>query len=649
MKAIISTILIFFIIATIDSRTEAQNLVENGSFEIFYKGKCPEIPRSNDKNVKLIPAWTWPTIEGTTDYFNACSKGISVGVPKNLMGYAEAADGDGYVGCILKSNTKGKKNYREYLQTKLKEPLKKDQIYCVSFHYRLANCSAYSIDKMGVFFGDKEEKIATSRYISYQPQLQNPENKFMDNDDQWRAFYFMYTATGNEQYMIIGNFWDDEHTNMKKHSRSNCHKPKDYAYYYIDSVQVMPIKWNCEPCTCIPQDLKVEIERGDCFNGGTDLFAKVSGGSEPYRIFEWENGLTSQKFKHAITGTHKIKVMDDWGCEAEAEITYDCGQPLTAEVKESNYTGGKNGYIKLKVKGGIAPFKFKWNNNMTTKDISGLSFGTYIYTVTDKQGAEYTDTVKFKVPELTVDVKEHYTDTTDGYIHLTVKTGLPPYKYKWNTGDTIPNLDNLSAGTYSVTITDAAEQIITKSIQFVEPIKVEVEKGYTFEEDGFVNLKIKGGCKPYTIKWSNDSTKASMKFIDNGLYEYKIVGSCGKTAQDTVRIKGNIILNNVLFKTGSAVLLAASFPELDRVVTYMNRKTKIRVEISGHTDNVGGDDYNKKLSEKRAKSVVEYISKKGISEERLQFKGYGKEKPIATNKTKEGRALNRRVEFEIIE
>ena len=74
------------------------------------------------------------------------------------------------------------------------------------------------------------------------------------------------------------------------------------------------------------------------------------------------------------------------------------------------------------------------------------------------------------------------------------------------------------------------------------------------------------------------------------------------------------------------------------------------IEISGHTDNIGSDKYNQKLSEKRAKSVKKYLlANFNIDKSRLIAKGYGESQPFATNNTSEGRALNRRVEFNIIE
>lgn len=75
----------------------------------------------------------------------------------------------------------------------------------------------------------------------------------------------------------------------------------------------------------------------------------------------------------------------------------------------------------------------------------------------------------------------------------------------------------------------------------------------------------------------------------------------------------------------------------------------MKIEISGHTDNKGSAEYNKKLSENRAKSVQEYLVKKGISPDRMSFAGYGFDRPIAPNDNEGGRQLNRRTEFEIKE
>lgn len=108
------------------------------------------------------------------------------------------------------------------------------------------------------------------------------------------------------------------------------------------------------------------------------------------------------------------------------------------------------------------------------------------------------------------------------------------------------------------------------------------------------------------------------------------------------------VLNNLFFDTGKAEIRPESNPELDRMVLTFNENPGLVLEIGGHTDNVGSDASNIKLSQDRADSVREYFIGKGIEPDRIQSKGYGESKPKATNDTEEGKQINRRVEFKIL-
>lgn len=109
-----------------------------------------------------------------------------------------------------------------------------------------------------------------------------------------------------------------------------------------------------------------------------------------------------------------------------------------------------------------------------------------------------------------------------------------------------------------------------------------------------------------------------------------------------------IRLNNIFFETAKAVLLPTSQNELDGLIRILTENASMKIEIRGHTDNVGSDASNQALSENRAKAVVDYLVSKGIATDRLVFKGFGESTPVATNETEEGKALNRRVEFRIV-
>lgn len=110
-----------------------------------------------------------------------------------------------------------------------------------------------------------------------------------------------------------------------------------------------------------------------------------------------------------------------------------------------------------------------------------------------------------------------------------------------------------------------------------------------------------------------------------------------------------ILLNNIIFETGSTNLKPESFSDIDRVVDLMRLVSTLKIEIQGHTDSSGKDAFNLALSNSRARSVVDYIRGKGLGENRVKYKGLGEADPVASNLTAEGRAKNRRVEFVILE
>ncbi len=113
--------------------------------------------------------------------------------------------------------------------------------------------------------------------------------------------------------------------------------------------------------------------------------------------------------------------------------------------------------------------------------------------------------------------------------------------------------------------------------------------------------------------------------------------------------RGRLILEGVNFQSGKAILTQASYAILDRVYESLVEWENVKLEIQGHTDNVGSDEVNLKISQARADAVMQYLIQRGISPSRLKAVGYGKSSPIADNRTAEGRAINRRVELRRID
>ncbi|MEX0987194.1 MAG: OmpA family protein [Bacteroidales bacterium] len=115
-----------------------------------------------------------------------------------------------------------------------------------------------------------------------------------------------------------------------------------------------------------------------------------------------------------------------------------------------------------------------------------------------------------------------------------------------------------------------------------------------------------------------------------------------------IEVGTKVVLDNIYFETGKSVLTSSSYESLNQVVRFLTNNESVRLEISGHTDNTGSLRINTNLSEARAKAVVDYVVGGGIPASRLEYKGYADSQPVAPNDTREGREMNRRVEFKVL-
>ena len=143
----------------------------------------------------------------------------------------------------------------------------------------------------------------------------------------------------------------------------------------------------------------------------------------------------------------------------------------------------------------------------------------------------------------------------------------------------------------------------------------------------------------YLFYSQNFELKEKTEIIDPYILEIKL---------KKIEIGGSVVLRNIFFNTGSHDLLPASRVELEKLIEFLKLNSSLVIEISGHTDNVGNEELNQKLSESRAEEVYLYLKVKGIIERRMTYKGYGFSIPISSNESEEGRSLNRRTEFKII-
>jgi OOP family OmpA-OmpF porin len=150
----------------------------------------------------------------------------------------------------------------------------------------------------------------------------------------------------------------------------------------------------------------------------------------------------------------------------------------------------------------------------------------------------------------------------------------------------------------------------------------------------------------YSVKIEAPGYISSLEKLDIQTYEMKELEMNFKL--QPVEVGATVNLRDVLFEQGKTTLLDQSYPELDLVVAFLKSNPKVKIELSGHTDNRGIPGQNLKLSQLRVEKVKSYLVSKGIEKKRITGKGYGGSKPIASNETEETRLLNRRVEFTIV-
>ncbi|MCX6269453.1 MAG: OmpA family protein [Bacteroidetes bacterium] len=186
-----------------------------------------------------------------------------------------------------------------------------------------------------------------------------------------------------------------------------------------------------------------------------------------------------------------------------------------------------------------------------------------------------------------------------------------------------------------------------------EPSRFQIIKNYAnaitkiggvkiYEEDGLGCYELKKNGKEYRIKVAcTNNSDILLNVLELEAMKQDIAVN---EMLDALNKDGFITLN-ILFETGKSIIQPESLPIIDQVYQLMDLDKTLKISIEGHTDNVGNAESNKKLSNDRAKSVVDALIAKGVDKSRLAYVGWGQEKPVADNRNEQGKAKNRRVEI----
>ncbi|MEM6696778.1 MAG: hypothetical protein AAF599_00175, partial [Bacteroidota bacterium] len=325
----------------------------------------------------------------------------------------------------------------------------------------------------------------------------------------------------------------------------------------------------------VSEPLEVEVigqaVRCDEFCDGS-VRAKVTGGTGPF-TYVWSNGQTGQILENLPVGSYTVTVTDANGCEvvATGEVTappaIETNLRITGSCDENAIIGAS-----VNPTGGVGDYSIRWSTGSTEASIDNLERGlTYKVTVTDGNGCNVVE--EFTIPtEPALVINSDKTDiacenTTGGSASVTILSGEAPYTYVWSDGTTetkeenSSSLNDLEAGTYTVTVTDVNGCTGTVSVTVEQKDGLVLETGSsstTCEDsaDGMANVVPSGGTEPYLYNWSNGQTFATAVNLAAGDYTVTVVDANGCEGIATVTVA-----------PGSGIEVEVSVDETNNAIT----------------------------------------------------------------------------------
>lgn len=286
-------------------------------------------------------------------------------------------------------------------------------------------------------------------------------------------------------------------------------------------------------------------------NGAATVAA--SGGTPSYTYLWSTGGITTDAVANLAAGTYSVTVTDSLGCTAEAKAVITEPAPLTvgfaSQVNVSCFAGN-DASVAANPTGGTANYTYLWNTGATSYNITGLQAGTYSVIITDAKNCTANNSVVITEPTAPVTLSISAVSATcsngaDGSATATGAGGTAPYTYTWMPGNfTGETFTNLSANTYSVTVTDALGCRDTGSVTVAEPPPITLITSSTNSDcgqpNGAVLVSASGGNAPYTYLWQpTGQTTASVSGLLSGAYSVLVTDAAGCTAEQWGNVNEN--------------------------------------------------------------------------------------------------------------
>ena len=407
------------------------------------------------------------------------------------------------------------------------------------------------------------------------------------------------------------------------------------------------------------------------------ISALTSGGKGPFSYAWSQPGLSGDKASGLAAGTYQLTVSDAAGNQSSASVSIN--QPevlrLNAKATAPASTGNSDGKGQAEAQGGTAPYSYKWDNGETSATAVKLAPGKHRVTLSDAKGCSLDAEINIteNILPLLVKAQEKAAIKCGGRdkaaLNLDISGGKPPYTIVWNNPALSgQEISGLAAGEYRATVTDALGVTQTAGLTFNAPDTLKIalirNLGATSEAkpDGKAAVKVSGGTAPFVINWDTKQSGPNVSKLPLGAHTVTVsdANGCAESISFNTQRRAlpelsaaveegqSIKMRLLSFRTDSYTLDEGAGEVLDELYEFLLVNDKVVIEVGGHTNNLAEDKFADELSTNRAKAVADYLYAKGIDTTRVQYKGYGKRYPIASNLTPEGRKTNQRVEIKIL-
>ncbi|HTA81896.1 MAG TPA: T9SS type A sorting domain-containing protein, partial [Bacteroidia bacterium] len=288
--------------------------------------------------------------------------------------------------------------------------------------------------------------------------------------------------------------------------------------------------------------LNVSSAATTCGLANGSATATPSGGSAPYN-YSWNTkpAQTTSVANGLAAGTYSITVTDGNGCTAIKSVTVNgsSGPSISSTQITQSSCGVNDGKATITVTGGVLPYTYSWNNGDTIATDSNLAAGTYIATVTDKNGCSTFGAVIINDasgPVISVNSVTNINcyGASSGAISTSVTGGQSPYFYSWSNSATTQNINGLTAGPYQFTVSDANGCTAVQNINITQPSELITSTNTSAascgSSDGSVSVTVSGGTTPYSYLWNNSTTNSSISNVGAGTYSVTVTDNNGCTS-----------------------------------------------------------------------------------------------------------------------